>query len=286
LAAQDAGPAQDVATGVQRLERSLGFEETRSFADYAARAGYFRCYYTGKLELPDSYEDLRLLQDRAACARLDPARYDIFVYEPEAVARRGTPITASLAEAPVERQAVVIAHEDFHQQKKVGKLPERIAEAASTLIGFLTAAEYARANYGESSALYRKLSGEAALFLDKAHMVNGYHARLSALYKETRSRPAEALARKQALLAEMQARCQAIPAPVSFGACLSAANNAGLAFDATYTWFYPLLYDLHAALGGDLPATVQAIHQAESARSNEKDTASYIRRLIASRTSP
>jgi hypothetical protein len=36
-------------------------------------------------------------------------------------------------------------------------------------------------------------------------------------------------------------------------------NNAGLAFDRTYTRHYPLMYDLYTSLGSDTSALVVAL---------------------------
>jgi Putative aminopeptidase len=237
-------------------------------AGAASHGGYFRCYYTGKLELPRSYSGLQLLQDPRACARLDADRYDIFIYEPEAVGERGAAPAPSLSLATPERQTVVLAHEEFHIEGRTPKLPERIAEAASTLIGFLNAAAQAQSREGEGSTIHRNLSGEAERFLAKAELINGYHARLTALYSRG-SRTQEALAEKYRLFSEIHARCQELPRSHSFGRCLSAPNNAGFAFDLTYTAYYPLLYRLHLALGGNLAATTAAIHGIDAGRGSE-----------------
>jgi len=64
--------------------------------------------------------------------------------------------------------------------------------------------------------------------------------------------PAQALDRKAELFAELERSCAAIaPEPVSFNKCPAAMNNAGLAFDRTYTRHYPMLYDLYTLLGGN-----------------------------------
>ena len=46
---------------------------------------------------------------------------------------------------------------------------------------------------------------------------------------------------------------------VSFNKCPAAMNNAGLAFDRTYTRHYPLLHDLYTRLGGDTAALVSTL---------------------------
>jgi hypothetical protein len=74
----------------------------------------------------------------------------------------------------------------------------------------------------------------------------------------------------------MRGECKAItPDAKSFNKCLSANNNAGLAFDMTYAKHYPLIYELYLASGQDLKATVSATKKALAARSEPE----AIRRL-------
>ncbi len=279
----------DAVREIKELEKSLGLKETGSFLKHSDnRAAYYRCYYTGKLSLPDSYEGLELRQSNEPGCRIDERKYDVFPYRIEAVASGSTPVTPALAEAPLERFAVVVAHEDFHQQQEIRGLPERIAEAASTLAGFITAAEFARKKFGESSPAYQGLAREAGLFLRKAEIVNGYHAKLTELYASVRKglvSAEEALSMKSATLAEFERECRALaPDPRSFNKCLGANNNAGLAFDVTYTKFYPLVYELFEASGRDLRATLAALKEAGKAGTgSEEKTAGHLRSAIEAR---
>jgi hypothetical protein len=69
----------------------------------------------------------------------------------------------------------------------------------------------------------------------------------------------------------MQQACKGIsPDPRSFNKCLAANNNAGLAFDMTYTKYYPLMYDLFMAYRPDLKATIDALKQALNTRSESE----------------
>jgi hypothetical protein len=71
------------------------------------------------------------------------------------------------------------------------------------------------------------------------------------------------VARKQALFARLREECLAIaPDPSSFNKCLGADNNAGLAFDFTYTKHYPLMYEIYEAHSRDLKATVAVLRRA------------------------
>jgi hypothetical protein len=78
--------------------------------------------------------------------------------------------------------------------------------------------------------------------------------------------------------------CKALdPAPASFNECPGALNNAGLAFDMTYTRYYPLFHDLYAALGRDLGRTVEAIQQPLERRiRSEADAERHFRARIES----
>ena len=272
-------PAPGIIGGIKAVERELGYGQTKVFTKTGAPVeAYYYCYYTEKLTLPASYEDLRFERGTAAGCRLDPKKYDIFFYPMEAVASDKTTVTEKLAQASLERQAVVVSHEDFHVQDAVKKLPEPLAEAATTLVGFLTAAEYAKREFGETSDSHGKLAGEAELFLRKAALVNESHAKLSELYQCLRRgqiSKREALATKEKHYAELRKGCEALPASASFNPCPAAMNNAGLAFDATYTRHYPLMYDVFVARGRDAKATIATITQAAS----EIDPERFLRRV-------
>jgi hypothetical protein len=85
--------------------------------------------------------------------------------------------------------------------------------------------------------------------------VNLYYDKVSALYEAFRSgglTAEQTLARKANLFAELERSCSEIlPDPVSFNKCPAAMNNAGLAFDRTYTRNYPMIHDLYRLLGSD-----------------------------------
>jgi hypothetical protein len=271
-------PRQDLIRALKRLEKKLGFRRTKNFSHVTERSvAAYRCYYTGKLELPDSYVGLHLKQGAKDGCTLDPEKYDVFFYPIEAVGNGKTPVTTSLRRDSMERFLAVAAHEDFHAT--AGKLPATITEPAATQVGLLTASELAREKFGADSKVYRNLSIEPELFLRKAELVVRYHANLSKLYAAVQSgevSQAKALAQKETLFGEMRGECKAItPDAKSFNKCLSANNNAGLAFDMTYAKHYPLIYELYLASGQDLKATVSATKKALAARSEPE----AIRRL-------
>lgn len=274
---------QEIINGLKEFQRSLGIPETGNFQGRSeAREAHFRCYYTGKLELPQSYNDLRFKDGTASGCALDEEKYDVFFYPVEAVADGAATVTAALAEAPEERQAVVVAHEDFHEM--LHRLPEHLAEAAATLAGFVTAAEFARKTAGESSDLHRALAGEAELFLRKASVVNPFHQRLREVYERARRgelNANEALALKAEVFGELERECTAVaPEPRTFNRCPAALNNAGLAFDYTYTKHYPLFHELFDAVGRDVRRWVDAILTLASRRASEKEILHDLERML------
>ena len=257
-------PRQQLIAEMKDFQKTLGFQDQRNFVEYsAAPKAFYRCYHTGKLELPASYEQLRLTEGNVAGCSLDEEKYDVFFYPIEAVASGSAPVTEALTQAPLERLLVVVPHEDFHNQDETEKSAPEIGEAAATLIGFLAASQFAHEKYGPASQISQSLDREAPLFLQKAGIINAYFDRLRELYASVRTRKisrSDALARKEKLFAQLQQECAAItPDPVSFNPCPGAMNNAGLAFDRSYTRYYPLLFDLSVAHAQDARATIAAL---------------------------
>lgn len=263
LAAARTGSASDDAErtirAVKSEEQAAGIRPTGNFAHADPTViAYYRCYYTGKLELPASYDDLKLRKGTKNGCRINEKKYDVFFYPIEAVASGHVPVTQALAAAPVERLATVVSHEDFHIQ--VRELPDPIAEAATTLVGFV-AGSAAAESIGRAD-----LRLDAELFLRKAAIVNRSYERLSRVYQSVRVgvlSKARALEEKQEMLRALEQECGSVqPAPQSFNRCVSAPNNAGLAFDYTYTRYYPLVYAVYEGCGHDLRCTVQKIEDA------------------------
>jgi len=273
--ADEAEPAQnadrkDLVSAIKRLERKLGFRRTRNFRKTSKEvAAAYRCYYTGRLELPLSYEGLQLQTGTSAGCPLDTAKYDVFFYPLEAKASGRTPLTTSLGRESVERFLVVVPHEDFHADPEFKKLPATLSEASSTLIGFLAAIEVARQRFGSSSEVYQNLAREPELFLHKAEIVNRYYARLRRIYEGWQAggiSESSVLAQKKQVFEDLQGECKnQEPDPTSFNKCLAANNNAGLAFDATYTRYYPLVYDLYLTKGKELQPALDALRRALAA---------------------
>ncbi len=267
-----APPSFSPASGIEMIgelkdfAEAMGSQPTDNFRTTSARVvSDERCYFTGKLQLPEFYSNLRLVRESESRCAARAGEFDVFFYPVQAVASGEETITVALAEAPTERVLVVVPHEDFHNQIEARKAPTEVAESAATLVGFLTASAFARDRLGEEASTSRLLARDVDLFLRKSLIVNAYYDRVSELYKSFRAgalSEAETLARKSELFAELERSCSAIsPDPVSFNKCPAALNNAGLAFDRTYTRHYPLMYDLYTSLGRDPSALVLALKQ-------------------------
>ena len=255
--------AEQVIQKVKRVEQSVGYKPTRNFTVTDARTvAHYRCYFTGVRQLPQSYDGLRLRKGTPDGCAIDEKKYDVFFYPVEAVASGHTPVTQSLEAAPAERVAMVVPHEDFHAQ--LHGLPYSVAEAAATLVGFATAAVALEA-----------VSADADVFLQKAELINRYYERLARIYRSEHNKD-EAMGAKRELLASLQRECAAIqPEPRTFNKCVSAQNNAGLAFDHTYTKYYPLVYGIFRACGRDLSCTIRKIESAPK-KKREADVAAYL----------
>ena len=249
---------------IKDFAESLGGHRTDNFLSLSdQQAADNRCYFTGKLQLPEFYNTLRMVREDGDRCAARSGEYDVFFYPVQAVASGEERITVSLVEAPTERVLVVVPHEDFHNQREARGAPTEVAEAAATIVGFLTARDFAQARFGAASPTSHMLERDVDLFLRKSAIVNEYYGKVRALYDSFRGgalTAEETLAKKSELFTELQRTCAEIsPEPVSFNKCPAAMNNAGLAFDRTYTRHYPMIHDLYKLLGGDTATLVATL---------------------------
>ncbi len=94
--------AQELIDGIKGFERSAGLPRARSFEQESDTVkSYYRCYYTGPLELPESYDGLELRQGSETGRGMDPRKYDVFFYALQAAGSGKTPLTSSLARSIV-----------------------------------------------------------------------------------------------------------------------------------------------------------------------------------------
>jgi hypothetical protein len=255
--------AREIIASLKAYEARVGYAPTGNFAASTTEAFPGRCYYTGTLELPPSYQRLQIVPAVDGRCGLDESKFDVFPYALETAATGSSAVTPALEGATLERLLMVVPHEDFHNQPEAERAPPSLAEAAATLAGFVTAAGFARERFGPDTAIVQHLETEAALFNRKARIVNGYYdevADLYAAYRAGRVGPNDALSRKRTLFRELAQACLGSgPAPVSFNRCPAVLNNAGLAFDRTYTRDYQPLFDLAQHRDQNVTATVKAL---------------------------
>jgi hypothetical protein len=254
----------EVIADVKDFAVGLGGDATDNFLRYSEhQSADNRCYFTGRLQLPEFYSGLRMVREDFDRCAARGGGHDVFFYPVQAVASGEESITVSLAESSTERVLVVVPHEDFHNQREARKAPTEVAEAAATLVGFVTASGFASDRFGPESATAHALARDAELFLRKSLLVNQYYEKVGGLYREFQSgglSETQALERKAELFDELQRSWAAIaPEPVSFNKCPAAMNNAGLAFDRTYTAHYPLLHELYRLLEHDPWALVATL---------------------------
>jgi hypothetical protein len=71
------------------------------------------------------------------------------------------------------------------------------------------------------------------------------------------------LARKAEVFAELERQCGVQPGtgPRAFHPCPAVMNNAGLAFDVTYTREYPRVHEIFEQKGRDPKAAIEALQE-------------------------
>ena len=282
---------QAVIAELQAFGQDLGIARTGNFQRFSdARDAVYRCYFTGTLDLPASYEALQLVEPDEPSCPVDETIYDLFFYPIEAVASGSSPVSPALANAALERTLVVVPHEDFHNQPETAQASFDVAEAAATLIGFVAARDFARATYGEESVVFQRLDREVDRFLLKARIVNAYFQRLSDVYRayDTGDLTREhALATKASFYADFDRECKASAPAASFNICPAVMNNAGLAFDSTYTRHFPTWFELYKSLGRDTRATIATFrHVLATGPQSETDLIDATRALRSRTSSP
>ena len=202
------------------------------------------------MELPEEYSQLRFQRVQDGACPFDETQWDVFRYQPEAVAGEGVGVTPELTAATEERASFVVAHEEFHDQPTMRRLPPGLHEPAATLAGLLISPGAFDENH------------PVLLYRGKAVLINRYRHRAATLYSRYRRREitvAAALEGKERLFRELGAECLALPAALAYNPCPAVLNNAGLAFDATYTRLYPLMMELLPAVGWDRQAAFRVL---------------------------
>ena len=271
---------------LQDFTEEKGFKRTGNFRRGAPdKEAYFLCYFAPKWKLPDSYDDLGYRESDARGCGIDEKKYDVYFHKVEAVAFENTPVTKAMEEAPEERALMVAAHEEVHEDPQLERLPHPVAESASTLLGILTAAAFAQKEGDIQTAT--RLSGDAVMFQKKSVAVNALHAKLSSAYEDFRKKrisQTDIEKIKAEAFAQASVECKTFGRAHSVNPCLPASNNAGLAFDHSYTRWYPQLYRLYEACGSDLNTFLEELRSmGDLPRRNLNAIASRIEERIRAR---
>jgi len=274
---------QDLIAKIKKYEKGIGFRAMKTFQKYSGKQdSYYLCYYTGKFELPDSYEGLKFKDGNENGCDIDEQKYDVLFHAAEVVAGEKTPITPSLLRSSTERFIMAVLHEDFHEQVR-DKLPnEAMNESFATFIGLAAASQFARDEFGETSEAYINLSGDTENFLQAAHLANGYHKKLGVIFKSHHDdaiTARHAATKKAKIFSQLKIECNELPTPTTVWRC-PGFNNAHLAFSVTYSRHYPLAYELYMAKGQDLTATMQAILEVSQKRLSEEEAVDYLQSII------
>ncbi|MDP3999519.1 MAG: hypothetical protein Q8P76_02925 [bacterium] len=233
---------RNLAESVKQFSRQYGFKETKNFRDFSS-TGQHCLYYHPKSRIPFSYLDMSekfvssaILSEALEQARVDPDRYDAWLYI-NMVFAGGTKITpAFLKKKKSQRdQAETILHEDWHD---TANLPYHLEEASGELIKIAGAATF----LGQEKELDQRLKEK----LNWENSVNQKHAELTALAE---------------LLAENQ-----IPKPEYFTKKAALIKywpwNEGITKIAhwhSYSYYFPLMYRLFYATGKDLHKFTQIL---------------------------
>jgi hypothetical protein len=152
---------------IKRFEKSIGFRPTKNFLSYepsdpkGSKECFYAVYFTPKTVLPYSYDDLRMRRRWSGAkpidiSKIDSKKYDIYSYQPEAVARRtgGTLIRDNLIKSSLSRLIYLIIHEDWHNNNS---LPIYIDESAAEWISHIGALEFAYQHFPNSYWLHKEL---------------------------------------------------------------------------------------------------------------------------------
>ena len=79
LAVEPPFPQQALIAELQEFQLDLGIERTGNFQRFSdAQDAIYRCYFTGQLELPASYEALQLVEPDEPVCPVDETTYDLF----------------------------------------------------------------------------------------------------------------------------------------------------------------------------------------------------------------
>ena len=180
------------------------------------------------------------------------------------------------------RFIMVVFHEDFHEQM-IGVPTWAINESAVTLLGLLSAREYAFKKYGAASVISREFDTDIIHYLEVARIEENHAALLHALYgsvaRGERTR-AQGLEAKEKLFSAMGESCTTIFLRTMAG-CASLKNNADFGVAFKYAQYYRLFYALHQSCGEDVRTTGLILSGLAHEQLTEETYVDRINKIIA-----
>ena len=246
---------------VRLFQRRIGFHPTRNFrhAD-GATDGYRFCGHGSPLYLPYSYQDPAIRWVDAATedeCRASAENTDVSFAMTEAIAGRGTPVTAKLLVAPLARFLYVIMHEDCHEQFA---LPAGIEEALCNALAYAGMQQIARERFSDSPDDHNAITSFARAGAARAEFTSGMYEELAGLYARHDSAliSVETLLRERGEILRSAERRLARPE--------GTLSNVWVATVVTYSRHYRSMKRGLEAFDGDLAQTVSFFRRVDAAK--------------------
>lgn len=228
---------------VRKYEKSIGILPILDFKDTNKEDPTVNVFYQKKTDMAFSYLDpllnfrLAELDDSQSLGvwlppEIDISQYDFYLYSPEANAN-GLRSFDSLIYG-LFRMVSVVIHEDWHNNVS---LPLHIEEASAALIGEVGAVEFIGVGAEK----------EAQIYFKHHIMVNdcyGELSRLSGLYAEGKIAIGTYNAEKEKIYKKYRFNDKKL-------------NPARIAYEHTYSYYFPLMYKLFIAERKNLKRTVE-----------------------------
>ena len=264
---------------IKAFQAKLDWAPTKNFSEYRSSQGsYLYCGTSGTFDFEVTGRwDISKEECSASSG-------DAYFVEVEAIAGVGMPLSPAMVRSPLARFIMVVFHEDFHEQ--IPDIPTiETNESAATLLGFLSARDFAREKEGEQSLLAQTFSSDIEYSRQAAFVEKQYYDALSNLYERLRRGKIskdEALREKARLYKEMQSTCATVRLSTVMS-CGVMANNAAFERSFRYSVYYPLLYDLHQVCGEDTKKTGDIIIALAKKELTEKEFVRRVETLIKNR---
>jgi hypothetical protein len=245
---------------LRAYQRRLGFERLDSFLEFSVEGGkHTFCGQVSRLHLPYSYEDpaIRWLDvtTETECRAVGEST-DVYFGTVEAMGEVGAAVTNDVLSVPLHRFVYLVLHEDCHDEFA---LPYGFEEALCNLVAY-------RGMVGFSESKYRWISRESLAIRRYAATESSQTRAVKAIYEQLAARyelhaagqlTTEALLKERARILDRAER--------ELQWKRGSLNNVGLANEMTYSRHYPLIEDVHAALGSDLARTLAFFKRVDAA---------------------